>query len=232
MGNIDHNTPSSFPAHLAYDDILVTALLAQHGGRDRLPLLGDEELHRARLAIWREHVTAGDWFGDIANPIQAISRVLALGEARRIIEDEESRRERARLVYQVPRDHPSGWVPDDVVDAIRERLSPTDLFHRYGLTELRAIGRGKWLGRCPFHEDSSPSLYVYTIDARDQHWHCFGCLAHGDVFDLARRHFGLGFAEVCEGLASLAGVAWPPAPAPPPVVPSFGERAVRVAHGG
>ena len=32
--------------------------------------------------------------------------------------------------------------------------------------------------RCPFHADSTPSLHIY-----DDHFHCFGCGAHGDHVD-------------------------------------------------
>jgi DNA polymerase len=31
---------------------------------------------------------------------------------------------------------------------------------------------------CPFHDDSTPSLHVY-----DDHFHCYGCGAHGDTID-------------------------------------------------
>ena len=31
---------------------------------------------------------------------------------------------------------------------------------------------------CPFHDDSTPSLHVYA-----DHWHCYGCGAHGDFVD-------------------------------------------------
>jgi DNA polymerase I-like protein with 3'-5' exonuclease and polymerase domains len=31
---------------------------------------------------------------------------------------------------------------------------------------------------CPFHDDSTPSLHIY-----DDHFHCFGCGAHGDAVD-------------------------------------------------
>lgn len=40
------------------------------------------------------------------------------------------------------------------------------------------------LGCCPFHDDHEPSLLV---DPRDDHFHCFGCRAHGDVFDFIQR---------------------------------------------
>lgn len=216
-----------------YEAILVDALLAQHGGRNRLRLLGDEELHRARLAIWREQVTADEWFADIPDPVLATSRVLALGLARQAIEEEEGRRERARIAHLIPRDPARGWVPEAVIDAIRARLSPVEVFHRYGLTELREQKNGKWTGACPFHADDSPSLYVYTADPQDMHWHCFGCMKHGDVFDIARLHFGLPFKEVCEGLAGIAGIQWEQtAPRPPARPKPAARKSTRVVVSG
>lgn len=162
-----------------------------------------------------------------------VTWAIGLSIAARAIETEEERRERATIVG-IPRDNPATWVPDEIVDAIKARVSPVDLFHRWGLTDLREVGRGKWVGRCPFHEDGSPSLYVYTGDTGDMHWHCFGCAAHGDVFDLARRHTGRDFREVCEGLASVAGIDWPPlppAPAPPAKPVRLSDRAARLLHG-
>ncbi len=229
----DYTTPSPRTAHPrthTYEELFADALLAQHGGRNRLRLISDEELHRARLAIWREEVTAADWFVDL-HPLAACQRLDALRIARAAIEEEETRRERGRIAG-VPRDSGATWVPDALIAAIRTRLSPVDLFHRYGLTDMREIGRGRWAGKCPFHDDDSPSLYVYTADANDMHWHCFGCQAHGDVFDLARRHFGLGFQEVCEGLASVAGVPWPvPGPQRPAKIVRFVDLAQRAADG-
>lgn len=35
---------------------------------------------------------------------------------------------------------------------------------------------------CPFHEDKTPSMKLY-----DDHFHCFGCGAHGDVIDFVAR---------------------------------------------
>lgn len=38
-------------------------------------------------------------------------------------------------------------------------------------------GSGKKLsGHCPFHEERTPSFFVWQT-----HYHCFGCGAHGDV---------------------------------------------------
>jgi hypothetical protein len=40
--------------------------------------------------------------------------------------------------------------------------------------------------RCPFHEDDTPSLHVYA-----DHYHCFGCGAHGGHLDWLREAEGL-----------------------------------------
>src|SRR5579864_4591893 len=40
---------------------------------------------------------------------------------------------------------------------------------------LRRSGR-LWTACCPFHREKTPSFYVYA-----DHYHCFGCGAHGDV---------------------------------------------------
>jgi hypothetical protein len=201
-----------------YEDVLVDALQAQNGGRNRLRLLGDEDLHRARLAIWREQVTADEWFPDISDPVLAISRVLALGLARQAVEREEERRERTRQFHGVPRDPASAFVDQALVAAIKDRLTPEEWARQINLTDLRSLPGGKAVGRCPFpdHADDSPSFYTY--EGADPHWHCFGCQRHGDVIDLAIAFTGRNFRECCEGLASAAGVAWPVErhPTPPP----------------
>jgi hypothetical protein len=50
-------------------------------------------------------------------------------------------------------------------------------------TELRLSGAGKLRGRCPLHDDRTPSFFIFMDKQR---WRCFGCQAGGDLFDLAR----------------------------------------------
>ena len=51
---------------------------------------------------------------------------------------------------------------------------------------------------CPFHDDSTPSLHIY-----DDHFHCYGCGAHGDAIDWLMiiegldRDAALGVLEKC-----------------------------------
>ena len=50
-----------------------------------------------------------------------------------------------------------------------------------GMSEA-PLGNGQATGdklRCPFHDDDTPSLQIYT-----DHYHCFGCGNHGPLSDL------------------------------------------------
>jgi DNA primase len=49
--------------------------------------------------------------------------------------------------------------------------------------ELRRVALGA-TGRCPFHEESTPSFVVVASPPR---WHCFGCGASGTTLDDFRR---------------------------------------------
>lgn len=49
--------------------------------------------------------------------------------------------------------------------------------------------------RCPFHADRVPSLKLYG-----DHFHCFGCGAHGDVVDLTAGLLGCSKAEAARRL--------------------------------
>lgn len=62
--------------------------------------------------------------------------------------------------------------------------------------------------RCPFHEDTRPSLVLYPRDAgRHSHYHCFSCNAHGYAVDLVKEVQGLDFRPAIEWLARNLGIA-------------------------
>ena len=54
--------------------------------------------------------------------------------------------------------------------------------------------------RCPFHADRTPSLKLYS-----DHFHCFGCGAHGDVIDLTAGLLGCSKAEAARRLEADFG---------------------------
>ncbi|APJ04528.1 toprim domain-containing protein [Silvanigrella aquatica] len=52
------------------------------------------------------------------------------------------------------------------------------------------------VAKCPFHQDSSPSLYIY-----ENNYHCFACKAHGTIIDYEMHRTGFSFREAVEELA-------------------------------
>jgi hypothetical protein len=64
---------------------------------------------------------------------------------------------------------------------------------------------------CPFHGERTPSFNVY-----EDHYHCFGCGAHGDAIDWLMLTRRMTFSEAVNYLSG-SHAAHPTAPATPPV---------------
>jgi DNA primase len=89
----------------------------------------------------------------------------------------------------------------EILDEIRARLSLPEIVGR----TVRLVRHGReHLGCCPFHQEKTPSFRVY-----DDHYHCFGCGAHGSLFDFVMHAEKVDFRTAVEQLAGLAGVALP-----------------------
>ena len=74
--------------------------------------------------------------------------------------------------------------------------------------QVRLVARaGHKIGCCPFHEEKSPSFYLY--DGPDAHYHCFGCGAHGNAIDWIKHHLGLGYMETLRHLATKFSIESP-----------------------
>ncbi len=69
-------------------------------------------------------------------------------------------------------------------------------------TPLRRVG-ARWTGRCPFHEERTPS---FSVNPERKLFHCFGCGKGGDLIAFVRETEGLDFAEAVEWLAERTGV--------------------------
>lgn len=67
---------------------------------------------------------------------------------------------------------------------------------------LKRKGQDYW-ACCPFHNEKSPSFHVREEKG---YYHCFGCGAHGNVFDFIQQTQGMTFPEAVEYLAPIAGV--------------------------
>ena len=64
-------------------------------------------------------------------------------------------------------------------------------------TQLRKVG-SRYTGRCPFHEERTPS---FSVNAVDKLYYCFGCGAGGDLIKFVRETEQLDFAGALEWLA-------------------------------
>jgi DNA primase len=82
------------------------------------------------------------------------------------------------------------------VEKIRADYRLSDAVSRR--TKLRKAGRNK-VGLCPFHNERSPSFYVY--DATDG-YHCFGCGANGDIIKFVMETERVDFPTACNMITS------------------------------
>ena len=97
----------------------------------------------------------------------------------------------------------SGRIPEDFIDAV---LARTDIAEVIGArVPLRRSGR-ELTGRCPFHEEKTPS---FTVSPQKQFYHCFGCGAHGTVIGFLMAIDRLDFREAIAELAQRAGMTLP-----------------------
>ncbi len=94
-------------------------------------------------------------------------------------------------------------LPPQFLDELRARTPMQGLVGRR--VKLGKSGRN-WKGCCPFHGEKTPSFYVY-----DDHFHCFGCGAHGDAITFWMQATGASFPEAVETLAAEAGLEVPKA---------------------
>src|SRR6187402_1252143 len=92
-------------------------------------------------------------------------------------------------------------LPPSFLDELRARTPLAPLIERR--VKLTRSSRD-WKGCCPFHNEKSPSFYVYA-----DHYHCFGCGVHGDAISFVMQTQNAGFMEAIEQLAAEAGMDVP-----------------------
>src|SRR4051812_4772511 len=88
----------------------------------------------------------------------------------------------------------------DAKEQVRQAVDIVDLVGSY--VQLRRQGRN-YIGICPWHDDSRPSLQV---NPDRQSFKCWVCDYGGDVFSFVMRSENLEFREALELLAERAGI--------------------------
>lgn len=87
------------------------------------------------------------------------------------------------------------------IEAIKDQYPLASIIEQHVALKRRS---GLLEGLCPFHSERTPSFKIYESDQR---YHCFGCGAHGDIFDFLREMEGLDIREAAERITG--GVALP-----------------------
>ena len=86
------------------------------------------------------------------------------------------------------------------IESVKQAVDMIDLVS--GRTPLRKAGV-EWRGRCPFHDERTPSFWV---DPLKKVYFCFGCQASGDAIGFIRETESLDFTGAIEWLADRYGV--------------------------
>jgi hypothetical protein len=99
---------------------------------------------------------------------------------------------RALLLYS-PNKQKTGIDENDVEEACLvplETIIPGEAHHH----------EGKLFYCCVFHEEKTPSMF---IDTKDNHYHCFGCGAHGNAINMIMKIEKLDFIHAVKYLTGI-----------------------------
>ncbi|GEN08525.1 DNA primase [Myxococcus fulvus] len=91
-------------------------------------------------------------------------------------------------------------IPEHKIQEILERVDLVGLISRH--VELKKSGR-EWKGRCPFHQEKTPSFYVVP---EKRFYFCHGCRASGDAVSFVQRYLGKTFLDAVRDLARELGI--------------------------
>ena len=75
-----------------------------------------------------------------------------------------------------------------IFEAVKSMVTPRMAAEHFGLSVSR-----NGMVCCPFHDDRHPSMKLY-----EDHYHCFGCQANGDVIAFTSKLFGITPLEAAQ----------------------------------
>ena len=83
-----------------------------------------------------------------------------------------------------------------IFEAVKTTVAPRMAAEHFGLSVSR-----NGMDCCPFHDDWHPSMKLY-----EDHYHCFGCQANGDVIAFTSKLFGITPLKAVQKLAADFGI--------------------------
>ena len=94
-------------------------------------------------------------------------------------------------------------IPDEKIEEVRAAADLVEVAGDY--LKLKRSGK-RYMGKCPFHNDSTPS---FSVEPDKNLFYCFGCQKGGDVFKFVQEIEGVGFLESVRILAERYGIPLP-----------------------
>ena len=91
-------------------------------------------------------------------------------------------------------------IPQNKIDEIASTIDIVDIISGY--TQLRKAGKN-FMGRCPFHEERTPS---FSVSQEKGVYHCFGCGKSGNMFTFLMDIDNISFFEAAKTLAQKANI--------------------------
>jgi DNA primase len=97
--------------------------------------------------------------------------------------------QRLKGLKNQPKRKRKGGITDEDIEKARD-IPLVNLAEQY-IGQFRKSG-ANYVAKCPFHDDGTPSFYIYSESNR---FHCFGCGVNGDVIAFIQKVAGLDFKE-------------------------------------
>ncbi|HIP76398.1 MAG TPA: DNA primase [Psychromonas hadalis] len=98
----------------------------------------------------------------------------------------------------------AGRIPQNFIDDLIARTDIVDLIDGY--VKLKKKG-GSYRAKCPFHNGNNDTSF--SVNDKEQYYHCFNCGAAGSVVSFVMEYEGLEYIDTIEFLAEKMGVDVP-----------------------
>ena len=87
-------------------------------------------------------------------------------------------------------------ITEDELTRLKQTVSLVDRVRAEGIALTR--NRADWIGRCPFHDDTTPSLVI--TPAKNLWYRLGACQTGGSIIDWVMRYHGLSFRHAVDRL--------------------------------
>lgn len=89
----------------------------------------------------------------------------------------------------------------ETLNEIKKKTTLRQVIESYGIKVS-----GNKLITCPFHDDSTPSLKVYSVDSDDGSWYCFAKCGGGDLLNFVQKYENKNAIEALNSLCVRLGI--------------------------